>query len=705
MRKWKWFASLYSLIAIIMIGMLIVPSFTWAVEQPPRAEQGVLDLRGVDWEDGETVWLDGEWGFYWQQLQSPGTFDSHASEREFMQVPSTWKEGAGARTDISNHGYATYRLSIQLDEQQSGRPLALYMPSVATAYKLWINGKVMAENGVVGENLAEMIPKNYPKVVVFQPDQSQVELVIHVSNFVQRKGGLWESIALGSADQIMQKREANIIYAGMIAASLMIMGIYHFGLYVTRKREISTLYFCGVSIAISIRILFLGETMAVSLFPQIPWEMGVKLEYMSSLVTMIMLACFVRSQYTAFFHRFIQRVCVWTGLLFILFVLFTPARIYTEWIYVGEAYLLLSYSYMLFVYGRAILQKQPGSLLNGMGLLVFFAAVVNEILFYAHLSPFENAIPFGLLVFLLTQMMNLSMVFARSFAHVEQLSEVLAQTNESLEQKVQQRTKALADKNQELQRMEESRRMLLSNISHELGTPLTSIQGFIKAMIDGVVKPDDPKYLGIIYEKTIYLHRIITDLFELSKMESRQLRFHFQPLPLVGFFRGLYEKNLLDMEDKNLQFKWEAQMEPNAKSKLMLVADPIRLEQVMSNLLVNAQAYTPQGGTITLHVAWELAEDGTGEALIKVIDSGAGMKAAALPFVFDRFYRGSGSRKLRTAGVGLGLAISKEIIENHQGQIGVQSTEGEGSTFWFSLPVYWKEESNEGREDVRWATR
>ncbi|QDS32673.1 sensor histidine kinase [Brevibacillus brevis] len=697
----KWFVSLCNLVGIMVIGMLTVTPFANAVEQPPQAKRGVIDLRGVDWEDGDTIWLDGEWSFYWRQFLTPGTFESHASVREYIQVPSSWKQGAGNRTDISNQGYATYRLLIQLDEQKSERPFALYMPSVATAYKLWINGKAMAENGVVGEDLASMTPKNYPKVVVFQPDQPQVELVIHVSNFVQRKGGLWEAIELGHAEQIMQKREANIIYSGMIAASLLVMGIYHFGLYMTRKRESSTLYFCGVSIAIAVRILFLGETMAVSLFPQIPWEMVVKLEYMSSLLTLIMLACFVHSQYRALFNRFIQRACVWTGLLFILFVLFTPARIYTEWIYVGEAYLLLNYGYMLFVYGRAIVQKQTGSILNGIGLLVFFTAVVNEVLFYAHLSPFENAIPFGLLVFLLTQMMNLSMVFARSFAHVEQLSEELAQTNEWLEQKVLQRTQALADKNQELQRMEESRRMLLSNISHELGTPLTSIQGFIKAMIDGVVKPNDPKYLGIIYEKTIYLHRIITDLFELSKMESRQLRFHFQPLSLVGFFRGLYEKHLLDMQEKQLHFVWEAQEEPDTECKLLLVADPIRLEQVMSNLLVNAQAYTPQGGVIKLQVEWELALDGTGAATIKVIDTGAGIQVEALPFVFDRFYRGSESRKLRTAGVGLGLAISKEIIENHHGKIGVQSKAGEGSLFWFSLPIRWKEESEEGGEMVR----
>lgn len=656
----------------------------------PLAKQGVIDLRGVDWEQKFAVPLNGEWSFYWGKLLTPSTLENERVPHSYIKVPSTWGQAASASFPISDHGYATYRLVLQLGEEEINRPLALYMPSIASAYQLWINGELREANGVVGTNRGEMTPKNYAKVVAFQTDHREVEVLIHVSNFVQRKGGLWEEVRIGYAASVLLEREKAVVFESMMVACLFIMGFYHLALFLTRKKENSALFFGGMCLAIGTRTLFLGETIAVRFFPHFDWFIGVRLEYLSSLATMMFLLMFVHSQYPQETNRKIRNGCLWGGCLFFLFVLFSPTWIFTEGLIVKEVYLLISYGYVLYVYVLAAIRKRPGWVLNGIGLVAFFLCVVNEILFYAHLSSFENAVPLGLLTFLFSQMLILSIVFARSFDHVEQLSEELVRTNESLEGKVQARTQALEQKNEELHKLENSRRKLLSNIAHELGTPLTSIQGFIKAMIDGVVKPEDPKYLNIIYQKTVYLHRIITDLFELSKMEAGQIRFHYQPIAAVPFFRQIHEKYLLDMQKKDLRFEWVAGAPPIGRVPVIM-ADPIRIEQVVVNLLVNAQAYTAPGGTIALQVEWEIGLEGTGEFHVRVRDTGTGIEAGSLPFVFDRFYKGSESRKRRSEGVGLGLAISKEIILNHQGQISVESTPGEGSTFLFSLPARWED--------------
>ncbi|WP_312115518.1 sensor histidine kinase [Brevibacillus reuszeri] len=674
--------------AVFVMIMLIFASGVMAYDTEPIARQGVIDLRGVNWEEKQSVQLNGDWTFYWNQLQTPASIHEAAppTSSGYKQVPSTWKDGDAIHQSYPNHGYATYRLLLQLREEDVHKRFAIYMPSVATAYQLWINGELMESNGVVGTSREQMVPKNYAKLIPFHSDRSEVELVVQVSNFVQRKGGLWESISLGPVEEIMLQRDTKVLYETLIAGCLFLMGIYHFVLYLARKREKSGLYFSMMSIGISIRLLFLGETLAVRYFPQIPWEIGVKLEYLCAVICMMFLALFVHSQYPLEFNRMVRNWMIRIGSVFALVIFATPAVFFTEGILIKEIYLILCYCYVLYVYVRAVMKKRHGSLLNGLGLMLLFLASINEILFYANLSTFENGVAFSVLVFLFTQMINLSMAFARSFDHVERLSEELRKTNESLEQKVQQRTQALEGKNKELQLMEESRRRLLSNIAHELGTPLTSIQGFIKAMIDGVVKPNDPKYLTILYEKTIYLHQIIKDLFELSKIESRQIRFHFQPLPLISFFHSLYEKYLLDIEKKDLHFVWEVGMRKVPEDRLVIVADPLRVEQVVVNLLTNAQRYTSSGGTISLRIDWELGADGTGQAYIEVRDTGIGIDADSLPFVFERFFKGSDVRKLG-GGVGLGLPISKEIIQYHQGRIWVESLVGEGTTFSFSLPV------------------
>jgi len=193
------------------------------------------------------------------------------------------------------------------------------------------------------------------------------------------------------------------------------------------------------------------------------------------------------------------------------------------------------------------------------------------------------------------------------------------------------------------------------------------------------------------------LHQIIKDLFELSKIESRQIQFHFQPLSLVPFFHHLYDKHLLDMEKKGLSFEWEIGPRKPGDDRLVIMADPLRIEQVVVNLLTNAQRYTPFGGTIRLRVEWELGADGKGKAYASISDTGMGIDAEALPFVFDRFYKGNEARKVRSGGGGLGLTISKEIIQYHQGEMKVESTVGVGSTFSFSLPVSLGQRNEEGK--------
>lgn len=685
---------------LLCLFVLLVPSVaaapTQSPEPSPLAARGVIDLRGVNWQQQDVVLLNGEWEVYWQQLLNSFGSSQNRQTSMYMPVPSPWKKGVAGQT-VSNHGFATYRLRILFDEEAANKQFALYMPSVASAYELWIDGQRLGQNGVVGKSREEMVPQNYSKVVVFRPKHPEAEVVLQVSNFVQRNGGVWEAIRLGPVQSIILQRESRLVYEALIAGSLFVMGIYHLILYPLRRKEKSALYFSVCCMAVSLRTLLLGETLAYRFIPVFPWSLGVKLEYLTSFVAMMALLLFVRSQYPQELKRGYVKGALLAGGILGSLVLLLPTWIFTEGLAVMEAYLVVNFGCLLLAYGKAAARKRTGSLLNGIGLLVFFLSVIGEILFYANLSPIENSAPLGLLVFLVTQMINLSRMIALSFERVEQLSLELRQINESLEEKVSRRTHSLKEKNEELHRMEESRRKLLSNIAHELGTPLTSIQGFIKAMIDGVVKSDDSRYLHIIYDKTIYLHRIITDLFELSRMEARQIRFHYQSVMLLPFFRQLYEKYRMDIEEKGLSFHWETSCPAQVEGEPVLWVDPVRIEQVVANLLVNSQKYTPAGGAITLRVAWECTAGSGGLARICVRDTGSGMDAETLPFVFDRFYKGKGPRK--GEGAGLGLAICKEIVDHHQGNLRVESEVGAGSAFTFSLPVRLKIGEGEGERD------
>lgn len=247
----------------------------------------------------------------------------------------------------------------------------------------------------------------------------------------------------------------------------------------------------------------------------------------------------------------------------------------------------------------------------------------------------------------------------------------------------------------ELSEMEQSRRMLLTNISHELGTPLTSIQGYIKGMLDGIEKFRDRKYIQRIYDKTVYLHRIIKDLFELSKLESKQIPFDFGWEELLSFVRALYYRYAYDVKAKGLGFEL-VEPAPVSGNPAMVWIDPVRIEQVVANFIVNALKFTPEGGTIRLEVKVERSSMMEGQTTVSIRDTGSGLDEEDARRVFDRFYRGKGSYRNRSEGAGLGLAISKEIIRQHEGDIGVSSKPGEGSEFFFTLPVRFIGDSESG---------
>lgn len=242
--------------------------------------------------------------------------------------------------------------------------------------------------------------------------------------------------------------------------------------------------------------------------------------------------------------------------------------------------------------------------------------------------------------------------------------------------------------NENLLKAECARKRLISDISHELGTPMTSIHGYIKAMMDRIVPPDD-RYFSIIYEKTILVNRLIQDLFELSKLEANQSTLSFQYMPAREMIENLLLKYKLDVINAGLQFEINISEDWTSLSNIMIYIDPVRIDQVLANLISNAIKFTSKGEvTINCKVEWNASwinDQKSEHFLISVRDTGVGIDEGSLSVVFDRFYREEKSKKL--PGTGLGLSIAREIVQKHGGEIGVESIINVGSTFFFTLPI------------------
>lgn len=239
---------------------------------------------------------------------------------------------------------------------------------------------------------------------------------------------------------------------------------------------------------------------------------------------------------------------------------------------------------------------------------------------------------------------------------------------------------------------ETARRELLANISHELKSPITSIIGYLSVIQDNLLStPQEAlKFIRTCLEKSITLNELIQDLFELSKLEARQLSFQFEKTNAAEYFLGAYCKFKADIEKAGATAQFE-DFGQTTSEEIMISIDKRRLDQVIYNLIVNALNYIGKDGiirfqyNITLGFDWpEAKKDRNSFVVLAVEDNGSGIPVEALSLIFQRFYRSRSSAE--TGGTGLGLAISREIIGFHGGIIWAESGNGKGTTLYVAIP-------------------
>ncbi len=234
--------------------------------------------------------------------------------------------------------------------------------------------------------------------------------------------------------------------------------------------------------------------------------------------------------------------------------------------------------------------------------------------------------------------------------------------------------------------LEKARRHFLTNISHDLKTPITSIQGYVEALLDNMVTdPAEQKnYLKLIHSRVLGLNRLIQDLFLLARLESRSLSFNMDRIRPDLFIQEVYDRYRVDLENAGFSFFMEKPRDSYADKKdyPLITADPDRIDLIFSNLVANSIRYCTPGDTVTLGFDF-LPE--SREFLVIFRDSGPGISQDDLLFIFDRFYKASKSRNT-SSGSGLGLAIAREITEAHGGRIWAESIPGKGTVFYFTLP-------------------
>ncbi|WP_245998123.1 ATP-binding protein [Aquisalibacillus elongatus] len=281
----------------------------------------------------------------------------------------------------------------------------------------------------------------------------------------------------------------------------------------------------------------------------------------------------------------------------------------------------------------------------------------------------------------------------RSLVRISSLNKQLTQLNVNLEHKVKERTQSLEETNQKLQKVNEeledmtqSRREMLANIAHELGSPVALIYNYLQSLGEGTIATDNKHYREMVSQKINVLNRLISDLYDLAKLESGQASMNKKTVHLVEWLSQINDKCAFIVRQSGKTYNGIVVTEEFEYMICML--DEERMDQVFSNLLSNAIKNTDENGEIAID--GEIDQD---KLILTIRDNGYGIPEEELPHIFSRFYKGY-THNNYINGTGLGLSIVKEIIHHHDAAIHVRSRENVGTTFFIEIPVTSKVTSN-----------
>ncbi|MGL1887043.1 MAG: response regulator [Reichenbachiella sp.] len=621
-----------------------------ASDLTPVVEKGVIDLRDWEFRTDGPVELNGEWEFYWDRLIFPEEFHSSRIEPIFRSYPKLWKGDTINGEHITSKGYATHRMRVILNSVNT--ELSIAVPQLYSAYILFINGEYISSNGQVGVSLETSNP--HWKLVTrdLKVTSDTLEIVLQISNFEHSKGGARIPLKLGekvTMQTIKRRGEANDL---IMSASLFFVGVFFMVLFWFGRHEKSIFYYALFCLFYSYRAIGSGNYIFHSLFPDLPWILTLKLEYITMFLSALFFALYSYHLYkeeTSKYYVYLASVfCLGS----VLSALFLPVDIFTRLVIPFSLFVAISAVYLFLTYVVAASRNKEGSRLSlvsssflfaviGAVILEYFGKIEVPILFYF----------FGYQQFFFIQSIILFYRYNRKIELAKETAEAAARSQSDF----------------------------LSMISHEIRTPLNAVIGLTNYLISDEPKKDHVDDLKTLKFSAEHLHVLINDVLDYSKLDAGKIEFEYIDTDIIEVCSNIVKGQEPKAREKGVYLNFLHDEE----IPKFIVCDSLRMSQILTNLVGNAIKFTNKGG-VTLSLSKVMLTKKRVSIKFIVEDSGIGIPKNKQSTIFESFSQASTSTTREFGGTGLGLSITKRILDLQNTKINVFSIEGQGSRFYFT---------------------
>ncbi len=398
----------------------------------PPIEDGILDLRNLSFENSPSMELKGEWKFLYNELIPYSEIPFELERFKITKIPHRFSDVKFKERELSNIGVATYYLKILIAD--STQKLGLTFGIVNTAYKLFINGEEVLNKGEVGKTEETSKPKYFPTTIDLKPGLKEIEILLHVSNFHNRFGGLRNAPRIALYSQIKKERELGISSDLLVFGALLITSIYQFTLYLLRRKDRSTLYFGLFAFIYTVKTLFENQRIFLVLFPDFPWEYDIKISYIVTFLSPYLFTGFMATVFSGIVPKYFYRVTASVSGILCSIVIFTPAIVYTKLAFYNQVYIIFIGVFGLWYLIKALRENREGSLVFLLGYIVYFLlAGVNDTLYSLGVINSIYLSSYALMLFVIALGIVISIRFSTSFSKVEDLSSEIQETVVSYE--------------------------------------------------------------------------------------------------------------------------------------------------------------------------------------------------------------------------------------------------------------------------------
>jgi len=385
-------------------------------------EFGTLNLRNWLPNDQEIVQLNGEWELYPGVLIEPGGFDTYQENKIYFNVPNPYKTGAHGKV-LDKFGVATLRLTINLPEKTSElQTYGLIVRQVLSASKVWLNGDLYSMVGNVTNDPATFEGSFERQCILFKPDQEKLEIVLQTANFNNVTGKIRE-IQFGTAAATKRHYIQSVALEIFLTGALAIMGIYHFALYIKRRKYKAPLYFGIFCLIIALRNVLVGGRFVYEIYPNLTMNQLNRIAYLTVYGSLPFIVAFFRTLFPRKIPAKLVQVIVLITLVASSLTLLTPIALYSKFLLFYEVVFVGIFIYLLYAILCEVKQKTQGARIVFIGVFVYIGATFNDMLLQEGILQTRSLATIGFFIFIFSQAYIMAIQFSDAFKKVDELTE------------------------------------------------------------------------------------------------------------------------------------------------------------------------------------------------------------------------------------------------------------------------------------------